>query len=62
MATVEPMTHVRLDERGPAWIADTNVKVIDGAIAEELQRWEVQTRDCAESPIRRKLRAMGKLA
>jgi uncharacterized protein (DUF433 family) len=104
MATVEPMTHVRLDERGRAWIDDTNVKVIevikdwmahgsspeeicyqyphlslaqvyaalayyhdhqqviDCAIAEELQRWEVQTRDPAESPIRRKLRAMGKLS
>jgi uncharacterized protein (DUF433 family) len=29
MMTVEPMTHILLDERGMAWIDDTNTKVIE---------------------------------
>jgi uncharacterized protein (DUF433 family) len=29
MLTVEPITHIRRDERGVAWIDETNTKVIE---------------------------------
>jgi len=29
MRTVEPITHIRRDERGVAWIDETNTKVIE---------------------------------
>ena len=29
MLTVEPITHVRRDERGVAWIDETNTKVVE---------------------------------
>jgi uncharacterized protein (DUF433 family) len=96
-------THVRLDERGVAWIDDTQTKVIEVAldqiahgwspeeihfqhahlslgqihaalgyyfdhkaeldleIQRSLARFEMSRREATESPIRRKLRAMGKL-
>ena len=30
---VEPITHIRRDDRGVAWIADSNIKVIEVAMA-----------------------------
>jgi uncharacterized protein (DUF433 family) len=33
----------------------------DQAIAQELEQWEVRAREFKDSPIRRKLRALGKL-
>jgi len=44
--TVEPITHIRRDERGVAWIDETNIKVIEvvmdwmasASSPEELQR------------------------
>jgi uncharacterized protein (DUF433 family) len=46
MRTIEPIKHINRDERGVAWIDDTNVKVIEvvmdwmanGSSAEEMQR------------------------
>ena len=32
MIAAEPMTHVRLDSKGVAWIDDTNVKVLEVAV------------------------------
>ena len=32
MIAAEPVTHVRLDAQGVAWIDDTNVKVIEVAV------------------------------
>ncbi len=104
MTTVEPVSHIRTDEQGRAWIDDTNVKVIevvkdwlahgsspeeialqyphlslaqvhaalahyydhqvayDQAVARELEAWDAQATQGKDSPIRRKLRALGKLA
>jgi uncharacterized protein (DUF433 family) len=96
-------THIHLDDRGRAWIDDTNVKVVeivrdwlahgsspeemclqfphlslaqvhaalayyydhrqqfDQDIAAELERWSEQWAKYKDSPIRQKLRAMGRL-
>ncbi len=32
MVAAEPVTHIRLDANGAAWIDDTNVKVIEVAV------------------------------
>ena len=32
MIAAEPVTHIRLDENGVAWIDDTNIKVIEIAV------------------------------
>ena len=32
MIAAEPVTHIRLDSKGTAWIDDTNVKVIELAV------------------------------
>lgn len=50
MRIVEPMTHIRRDERGVAWIDDTNTKVIEVVMewranrssVEEMQRQHPQ--------------------
>jgi hypothetical protein len=42
MLTVEPITHIRLDERGVAWIADTNVKVIEAAMDHTAYDWDAE--------------------
>ena len=97
-------SHIQLDERGVAWIDDTNTKVIevaqdmiahgwspeeihfqhshlslaqihaalgyyydhqvemDAAIQRSLTDFEKQRSQSGESPLRKKLRAMGKLA
>ena len=40
MLVVEPITHIRLDERGVAWIADSNVKVIEVAMDQTAYDWD----------------------
>ena len=104
MIAVEPVSHIRTDAQGRAWIDDTNVKVIevvkdwlahgsspeemalqhphlslaqihaalahyydhqadyDRAVACELESWDARAGEKHDSPIRRKLRALGKLA
>ena len=42
MLVVEPITHIRLDERGAAWIADTNVKVIEVAMDHAAYDWDAE--------------------
>jgi len=42
MLVVEPIIHIRLDERGVAWIAETNVKVIEVAMDYIACEWEAQ--------------------
>src|SRR5580704_12890853 len=42
MLVVEPITHLRLDERGVAWIADTNVKVIEVAMDQTAYGWDAE--------------------
>ena len=42
MLTVEPITHIRLDERGVAWVADTNVKVIEVAMDQTAYDWDAE--------------------
>jgi uncharacterized protein (DUF433 family) len=104
MIATEPVSHIRTDGEGRAWIDDTNVKVIevvkdwlahgsspeemalqhphlslaqihaalahyydhqtdyDHAVARELEAWDGRVMECRNSPIRRKLRAQGKMA
>ena len=40
MLVVEPITHIKLDERRIAWIADTNVKVIEVAMDQSAYDWD----------------------
>ena len=40
MLVVEPITHIRRDERGVAWIADANTKVIEVAMDEVAYGWD----------------------
>jgi len=42
MLVVEPITHIRRDERGVAWIADTNVKVIEVAMDHSAYGWDAE--------------------
>src|SRR5712671_2983305 len=42
MLVVEPITHIRRDERGVAWIADTNVKVIEVAMDHTAYSWDAE--------------------
>jgi uncharacterized protein (DUF433 family) len=42
MFVIEPITHIRLDERGAAWIADTNVKVIEVALDHTAYDWDAE--------------------
>src|ERR1035441_3790039 len=42
MLVVEPITHIRLDERGVAWIADSNVKVIEVAMDHSAYDWDAE--------------------
>ena len=39
---VEPITHIRRDERGVAWIADTNTKVIEVALDHAAYGWDAE--------------------
>lgn len=40
MLVVEPITHIRRDERGVAWIADANTKVIEVAMDQAAYGWD----------------------
>jgi len=42
MLVVEPITHIKLDERGVAWIADSNVKVIEVAMDHTAYGWDAE--------------------
>ena len=42
MLVIEPITHVRCDERGVAWIADTNTKVIEVAMDQAAYGWDAE--------------------
>ena len=42
MLVVEPITHIRRDERGVAWIADTNTKVIEVAMDHAAYGWDAE--------------------
>jgi uncharacterized protein (DUF433 family) len=42
MLVVEPITHIRLDERSVPWIADTNVKVIEVALDHAAYDWDAE--------------------
>ena len=40
MLVIEPITHIRRDERGIAWIADTNTNVIEVAMDQAAYGWD----------------------
>ena len=40
--TVLPITHIQRDERGVAWIAETNTKVIEVAAEHVAYGWEAE--------------------
>jgi uncharacterized protein (DUF433 family) len=42
MLVIEPITHIRRDERGVAWIADANTKVIEVAMDQVAYGWEAE--------------------
>ena len=42
MMVVEPITYIRRDERGTAWIADTNTKVIEVAMDRLAYGWDAE--------------------
>ena len=42
MLTVEPLTHIALDDRGVAWIADTNTKVKEIILDQLANGWDAQ--------------------
>lgn len=42
MMVVEPITCIRRDERGTAWIADTNTKVIEVATDRRAYGWDAE--------------------
>src|SRR5436190_18212736 len=42
MLTIEPITHIRRDERGVAWISETNTKVIEVAMDQIAYGWDAQ--------------------
>jgi len=42
MQVIEPITHVRRDERGVAWIGDTNTKVIEVAMDQAAYGWDAE--------------------
>jgi uncharacterized protein (DUF433 family) len=42
MLVVEPITHIQRDERGVAWIGDTNTKVIEVAMDHVAYGWDAE--------------------
>jgi uncharacterized protein (DUF433 family) len=42
MLVVEPITHIRRDERSVAWIADSNTKVIEVAMDQLAYGWDAE--------------------
>lgn len=39
---IEPITHIRRDERGVAWIAETNTKVVEVAMDHAAYGWDAE--------------------
>ncbi len=48
--TVQPVTHIQRDERGVAWIAETNTKVIEVAAEQAAYGWEAEEIHAAAHP------------
>ena len=42
MLTVEPITHLKRDENGVTWIAETNTKVIEVAMDQAAYGWAAE--------------------
>jgi uncharacterized protein (DUF433 family) len=42
MLTVEPMTQIAVDDRGVAWIADTNTKVKEVVLDQVTHSWDAE--------------------
>ena len=42
MLVTEPITHISRDERGVAWIANTNTKVIEVAMDQAAYGWDAE--------------------
>ena len=42
MLVVEPITHIQRDERGAAWIAGTNTKVVEVAMDQAAYGWDAE--------------------
>src|SRR5438105_32209 len=42
MLVIEPITHIRRDERGVAWIAETNTKVTEVAMDQAAYGWDAE--------------------
>ncbi len=42
MLDIEPITHIRRDERGVAWIAESNTKVIEVAMDQTAYGWDAE--------------------
>jgi uncharacterized protein (DUF433 family) len=42
MLIVEPITHIQRDERGAAWIAGTNTKVVEVAMDQAAYGWDAE--------------------
>ncbi len=42
MLVIEPITHIRRDERGVAWIAETNTKVLEVAMDHVAYGWDAE--------------------
>ena len=40
--TVQPITHIRCDERGVAWIGETNTKVVEVAGEHAAYGWDAE--------------------
>jgi len=42
MLVIEPITHIRRDERGVAWVAETNTKVVEVAMDQAAYGWDAE--------------------
>ena len=51
MLLVDPITHIRREERGVSWIADANTKVIEVAMDQAAYGWDAGEIHAAHPPI-----------
>ena len=42
MLEIEPITHIRRDERGVAWVGETNTKVLEVAMDQAAYGWDAE--------------------
>jgi uncharacterized protein (DUF433 family) len=42
MLVVQPITHIKIDERRVAWIAETNLKVVEVAMDQTAYDWDAE--------------------